>query len=49
MSAFAMFSLKDPSVLSFIDNYDARKKNLEQIFKISEVPSDNGFDEYWTR
>jgi hypothetical protein len=29
MSAFARFSLKDPSVLSFIDNCDVRKENLE--------------------
>lgn len=42
MSGLAMFSLKDPSLLSFIENYDARRENLEQIFKIKEVPSENG-------
>jgi len=43
MSGFAMFSLKDPSVLSFIENYPTRKENLEQVYKISDVPSEQGF------
>lgn len=42
MSAFAMFSLKDPSLLSFINKKGARKENLEQIYKIGSVPSENG-------
>lgn len=42
MSAFAMFALKDPSLLSFVDNFPYRKENLEQVFKINKVPSDNG-------
>ena len=42
MSAFAMFSLKDPSVLAFKNNYEVRRENLEEVFKIKEVPSDNG-------
>ncbi|MEN0047207.1 MAG: hypothetical protein AAF806_09130 [Bacteroidota bacterium] len=37
MSGFAMFSLKDPSLLSFMDNYAARRENLEQIYKIQDV------------
>ncbi len=40
MSGFAMFSLKDPSLLSFVDNYEARRENLEQIFKIDAIPTD---------
>jgi len=42
MSAFAMFSLKDPSLLAFKNNFEVRQENLEQVFKIKEVPSDNG-------
>ena len=42
MSGFAMFSLKDPSLLSFIDNFEARRENLEQIYKIKDVPTDQG-------
>lgn len=42
MGAFAMFALKDPSLLSFIDNAIHRKDNLEQVFKISKLPTDNG-------
>lgn len=42
MSAFAMFALKDSSLLSFMSNYAARKDNLEQVFKINKVPSSNG-------
>lgn len=43
MSAFAMFSLKDPSLLSFVENYPTRKENLKQIYKIEDVPSEQGF------
>jgi len=43
MSGFAMFSLKDPSLLSFMENYPTRKENLEQIYKIEAVPSEQGF------
>lgn len=42
LSGLAMFCLKDPSLLSFIENYETRKENLEQVFKISKIPSDNG-------
>ncbi len=42
MSSFAMFSLKDPSLLSFVSNYVARKENLEQVFKLQQIPSENG-------
>lgn len=42
MSAFAMFSLKDPSLLSFVENYPARAENLHTVFKIGKIPTDNG-------
>jgi len=42
MGAVAMFSLKDPSLLSFVNNYVARKPNLEAIYKIESIPSDSG-------
>lgn len=39
MSAFAMFSLKDPSLLAF----DGRRQdeNMKQLFRIDRVPSDS--------
>jgi hypothetical protein len=42
MGAFAMFSLKDPSLLSYVDKYEARKENLAHIYHVHEVPTDNG-------
>lgn len=42
MSSFAMFSLKDPSLLSFVENYPARKENLEQVYQIDSIPSEQG-------
>ncbi len=39
MSAFAMFSLKDPSLLSF-DERRVESENLKNIYRIKEVPSD---------
>lgn len=38
MSAFAMFSLKDPSLLAFDKRRD--DKNLQALYKIERVPSD---------
>jgi hypothetical protein len=38
MSAFAMFSLKDPSLLAFDKRRD--DKNLQALYKIKRVPSD---------
>jgi hypothetical protein len=37
MGDFAMFLLKDPSLLSFVSNFMARKENLEQVFKLNQV------------
>ena len=42
MGGFAMFALKDPSLLAFVNNYPARKSNLKQVFKIEQIPSENG-------
>jgi len=43
MSAFAMFSLKDPSLLQFDKrrNEDAESQNLKNIFGIDNIPSDS--------
>lgn len=39
MSAFAMFSLKDPSLLAF-DERRAKDGNLKRIYKLESIPSD---------
>ena len=39
MSAFAMFSLKEPSLLAF-DQRRAKAKNLKQIYGLEKIPSD---------
>ncbi len=41
MSAYAIFSLKHPSLLSFRNQYLEDKENLESIYQIKKVPSDN--------
>ena len=38
MSAFAMFSLKDPSLLAFEER--RLDTNLKTIYKVNKVPSD---------
>jgi hypothetical protein len=40
MSAFAMFSLKDPSLLAFDKRRDDRNDNFRTIYRIDCVPSD---------
>jgi len=40
MSGFAMFSLKDPSLLAFDERRVNKDKNLETIYKINDVPCD---------
>lgn len=40
MSAFAMFSLKDPSLLAFEKNLAARDHNLRSLYKIGNIPAD---------
>jgi hypothetical protein len=39
-SAFAMFSLKSPSLLSFEEQTKQEKKNLKSIYHIEAIPSD---------
>ena len=39
MSGFAMFSLKDPSLLAF-DQRRAKPENLRQVFGMEKIPSD---------
>jgi len=41
MSAFAMFSLKDPSLLAFDDRCDDPNDNFRTIYGIRNVPSDS--------
>jgi hypothetical protein len=40
MSAFAMFSLKDPSLLAFEKRWTARDHNLHSLYRIGTIPSD---------
>ncbi len=40
MSAFAMFSLKDPSLLAFESRREQAEGNLQAIYKIGRIPSD---------
>lgn len=42
LSGFAMFSLKDKSVLKFNNMRDERKENLKKVYKIGNAPSDSG-------
>ena len=39
-SAFAMFSLKSPSLLSFREQTKAEQKNLQALYHIAAIPSD---------
>lgn len=41
-SGFAIYSLKSPSLLSFRQQSEAEKGNLERVFGIKKIPSDNG-------
>jgi hypothetical protein len=40
MSAFAMFSLKDPSLLAFEERWKEENSNLKTIYKLKRIPSD---------
>jgi len=40
MSAFAMFSLKDPSLLAFERRRVAQETNLKSIYRMNTIPSD---------
>ena len=43
LSGFAIFSLKDSSLLSYIKQFAERKHNLKTIYGITECPSDSAF------
>ena len=49
MSAFAMFSLKDPSLLQFDERgkQDAECQNLKSIYGIRNISSDSRMREIW--
>lgn len=40
MPAFAMFSLKDPSLLASEKRWKADESNLNRIYKLKKIPSD---------
>lgn len=40
MAAFAMFSLKDPSLLVFRKEFPAREDNLKRIYHLTDIPKD---------
>jgi hypothetical protein len=40
-SAFAMFSLKSPSLLSFQEQTHVERENLKQIFRLRKIPADS--------
>ena len=40
MSAYAMFSLKDPSLLVFRQRLDERYENLRRVYQIESIPAD---------
>ncbi|MFK7984376.1 MAG: transposase [Saprospiraceae bacterium] len=42
LSGFAMFSLKDASLLFFNNKRSVRKENLKTVYKIENAPSDSG-------
>ena len=42
MSGYAVFSLKDPSLLQFNNQRTAREENLRTIYKVKHAPSDSG-------
>jgi len=45
MLAFAMFHLKDSSLLFFRNNFDHRRSNLQQLYQIESIHSDTAIRE----
>lgn len=43
--AFAMFSLKDPSLAMFRKEYAERENNLRRVYKLDSLPGDTAFRE----
>lgn len=42
MSGYALFSLKDPSLLFFNNKRTEREGNMKSIYKVEKIPSDSG-------
>ena len=42
LSGFSLFSLKDSSLLSYVQQYRERKANLKSVYGITQCPSDSG-------
>ena len=42
MSAFAMFSLKDSSLLAFDDRRRKKPQNVQAVFGVQKIPTDSG-------
>lgn len=40
-SAFAMFSLKSPSLLSFQEQTHVERENLKQVYRLTKIPADS--------
>lgn len=44
-AAFAMFSLKDPSLLAYRENFQVRAENLQRVYDVEVVPGDTAMRE----
>ena len=44
-AGFAIFSLKDPSLLAFREQYPMRSENLKRIYGIEQIPADTALRE----
>ena len=44
-SGFALFGLKDPSLLAFREQYPMRSENLHRVYGIKTIPEDTAFRE----
>jgi len=44
-AGFAIFSLKDPSLLAFREQYPMRSENLKRIYGIDQIPADTALRE----
>lgn len=42
LSGFSLFSLKDSSLLSYVQQYRERQANLKSVYGITQCPSDSG-------
>ncbi len=44
-AGFAIFSLKDPSLLAFRQQFRVRSENLKRVFGIGQIPGDTALRE----